>query len=200
MSAARIRRPLLLVAALLGAFLLYFSYLAWQVWTIAGRDEARPADAIVVFGAAEYRGRPSPVLKARLDHALELYRRGIARRIITTGGAGGDPHFTEAGVGRNYLVENGVPPENIIFENRSTSTAETVLNVSEIMVRSNMQTCVAVSDGYHLFRIKRQFWSKGIQAYGSPRPTTREMEAAERFTITVKQVIGYMMWRLGIRV
>ena len=75
------------------------------------RDEAQPADVILVLGAAEYRGRPSPVLRARLDHALELYRRKLAPRILTTGGAGGDPVFTEGGVGRSYLIGHGVPSE-----------------------------------------------------------------------------------------
>src|SRR5215467_7091717 len=74
-------------------------------------DEAQPADVIVVLGAAEYRGRPSPVLRARLDHALDLYRRQLAPRILTTGGAGGDPIYTESEVGRAYLSQQGVPAE-----------------------------------------------------------------------------------------
>src|SRR5689334_16742810 len=80
------------------------------------RDEARPADVILVLGAAEYRGRPSPVLKARLDHALELYQQKMAPRIMTTGGAGGEHVFTEATVGRAYLTGLGVPPEAIVVE------------------------------------------------------------------------------------
>src|ERR1017187_8415109 len=78
------------------------------------REEAQPADVILVLGAAEYRGRPSPVLRARLDHALELYHRKLAPRILTTGGPGGDPVFTEGGVGRSYLTSHGVPGDAII--------------------------------------------------------------------------------------
>ncbi len=199
---SRLRPRLLGWTLLLGAavVLAYAGYLAREVWQVAERDESRPAAVIVVFGAAEYSGRPSPVLRGRLDHALELYRRGLAGKIITTGGHGGDPHFTEGGVARNYLVANGVPPENILVEEESASTAETVLAVAEIMQRNKMGTCLVVSDGYHLFRIKRQFESKGIEAYGSPREVRGQMPRGERIWITVKQVLGYMLWRAGVRV
>ena len=96
-------------------------------------DEARPADVILVLGAAEYRGRPSPVLRARLDHALDLYRRKLAPRILTTGGAGGDPVFTEGGVGRSYLISHGVPSEAIIVETEGESTVHSTALAGEIM-------------------------------------------------------------------
>ncbi|MCX6618244.1 MAG: YdcF family protein [Acidobacteria bacterium] len=180
------------------AFLADFGYLASRVWIEAGRNEARPAAVIVVFGAAEYRGRPSPVLRGRLDRALELYRRGLAGIIITTGGPGGDPDFTEAGVARNYLVAHGVPPESILVEDESASTSQTILDVVEIMSRHGMRTCLVVSDGYHLFRIKRHMRSKGIEAYGVPREVRVVMPVGLRVWATVKQVLGYMLWRIGV--
>ena len=188
------------LAAVVLAVLAWGGYLAWRVWTVAAHDEARPADVIVVFGAAEYRGRPSPVLRARLDRALDLYRRGYAPLIITAGGAGGDPHFTEAGVGRDYLAGNGVPSENIHMEDQSSSTAETVLAVAEIMRRANLRTCVVASDEYHLFRIKRQFATMGVTAYGAPRERQVEMTMGMRVWVTIKQVAGYMLWRVGVRI
>src|SRR5579864_8966935 len=103
---------LLAVAAFAGLI----AYVSVRIERQSTRDEARPADVILVLGAAEYRGRPSQVLRARLDHALELYRLQLAPRILTTGGAGGDPTFTEGGVGRSYLISQGVPPEAIIVE------------------------------------------------------------------------------------
>jgi uncharacterized SAM-binding protein YcdF (DUF218 family) len=189
-----------LLPAVLAVVLADFVYLASQVWRQAGRDEARPASVIVVFGAAEYRGRPSPVLRGRLERTLELYGRGLANKIVTTGGPGGDPNFTEAGVARDYLVAHGVPPENIIVEDESASTWETVLEVAEIMQRSRLRTCLVVSDGYHLFRIKRQFAGKGIEAYGVPRGARFSMPLRDRIWVTIKQVFGYMLWRIGIRV
>src|SRR5215831_19299914 len=102
------------------------TWIAVQIQRQSDVDEARPADVILVLGAAEYRGHPSPVLKARLDHALELYRQKLAPRVMTTGGAGGDPVFTEGGVGRSYLSEHGVPTDAIIVENEGASTVESL--------------------------------------------------------------------------
>src|ERR1700752_2168438 len=99
-----VRNVFALAAAVLLAVVFYISV---RIAHQSTRDEARPADVILVLGAAEYRGHPSPVLKARLDHALELYNRHLAPRNMTTGGAGGDPIFTEGGVGRAYLTSQG---------------------------------------------------------------------------------------------
>src|SRR6185436_1553986 len=106
-----------------------------EVGRESARDEAHAADVILVLGAAEYRGRPSPVLRARLDHALELYKHGLSPRIMTTGGAGGDPIFTEGGVGRSYLMSRGVPTESIVVEAESESTVESTAMAAEIMNR-----------------------------------------------------------------
>ena len=108
-------------------------YVSVRIERQSTRDEARNADVILVLGAAEYRGRPSQVLRARLDHALELYQRKLAPLVLTTGGAGGDPVFTEGGVGRSYLIGRGVPPEAIIVENEGETTVESTAMVGEIM-------------------------------------------------------------------
>src|SRR5438034_1766835 len=110
-------------------------FLALRIQQQSELDEARPADVILVLGAAEYRGRPSPVLKARLDHALELYRRKLAPRVMTTGGAGGDPVYTEGGVGRSYLIGRGVPVEAVIVESEGESTLQSTAMAGEIMHR-----------------------------------------------------------------
>src|SRR5438034_557998 len=96
-------------------------------------DEAQAADVILVLGAAEYRGRPSPVLEARLNHALFLYRKGMAARILTTGGAGGDPTFTEGGVAHAYLSRHDVPSEAIIVENEGSTTVQSITTAGELM-------------------------------------------------------------------
>src|ERR1017187_6631661 len=119
------------------------------------RDEARPADAILVLGAEEYRGRPSPVFKARLDHALDLYQRKMAPILITTGGAGGDPDYTEGGVGRAYLIAHNIPSEAIIVEPEGDSTAYSIAAAGEILERMGLKSCILVSDGYHIFRAKK---------------------------------------------
>src|SRR3954470_6645650 len=128
------------------------AYIALRIEQQSTRDEAQPSDVILVLGAAEYRGRPSPVLRARLDHALELYQRGLAPRVMTTGGAGGDPVYTEGGVGRSYLTSRGVPAEVIIVESEGGSTVESVALTGEILRRMGLHSVIVVSDGYHIYR------------------------------------------------
>jgi uncharacterized SAM-binding protein YcdF (DUF218 family) len=158
-------------------------------------DEVQAADVIVVLGAAEYRGKPSPVLEARLNHALVLYLQGKAPYVLTTGGAGGDPLFTEGGVGRAYLAVHGVPPEDIIVENEGESTVESVVTVGEIMQRMGLHSCIVVSDGYHIYRVKKMLEARGLKVYGSPRPSG----PVSRWYY-FRQAIGYVLWRVGIPV
>jgi uncharacterized SAM-binding protein YcdF (DUF218 family) len=162
-------------------------------------DEARPADVILVMGAAEYRGRPSPVLRARLDHALELYQRKLAPRILTTGGAGGDATFTEGGVGRSYLIAKGVPADAIVVETAGESTVYSTALAGEIMRRMGLKSAIVVSDGYHIFRVKRMLESDGLAAYGSPRKEGSPDPPRERWNC-VKQAIGYLLWKAGVKV
>ncbi len=162
-------------------------------------DEARRADAIIVLGAAEYRGKPSPVLEARLNHALFLYLKHLAPRVITTGGAGGDPVFTEGSVGRSYLAERGVPPEAIVVEREGETTAQSVAAVVEIMRRMNLKSAIVVSDGYHIFRVKKMLESSGMMVFGSPRPSVLPGGWQEKWHY-YRQAVGYLLWRARINI
>ncbi|HWQ57100.1 MAG TPA: YdcF family protein [Bryobacteraceae bacterium] len=194
------KKAVLNALALAGSLLvLYVVYISLRIERQSRQDEARHADVILVLGAAEYRGRPSPVLRARLDHAFDLYKRGIAPRIMTTGGAGGDPVYTEGGVGRSYLIGLGVPSEVIIVESEGESTVHSMAAAAEIMRRMGLHSAVAVSDGYHIFRVKRLLQSRGLRVYGSPRPDTPRDTIAERWKY-LRQAIGYTLWRLGMPV
>jgi len=164
-------------------------------------DEAQPADVIVVLGAAEYRGRPSPVLEARLNHALFLYLRNLAPRILTTGGAGGDPFFTEGGVAQAYLSKHGVPAEAILVESEGESTVHSIAAAAEIMRRMNLRSCIVVSDGYHIYRVKKLLESQGMKVYGSPRPEDQvplEPAGWRQEWLYVRQALAYGLWRVGI--
>src|SRR5215831_1443066 len=161
--------PWLLALGLAG----YAAGVYWSIVRQAGRDESRQADAIVVFGAAEYSGRPSPVYKARLDHAAELYHRGLAPIVITTGGAAADPRFNEGDVGRDYLKSAGVPDRQLIAETQSPDTAESARRVAKILRANHSNSCLAVSDGYHMFRIKRMLSREGVTVYAAPRPNSK---------------------------
>ena len=175
------------------------AYLSLRIEQQSNVDEAQPADVIIVLGAAEYRGRPSPVLRARLDHALELYNSHLAPRIMTTGGAGGDPVFTEGGVGRSYLMSRGVPAEAIIVESEAESTVESTTLASEKMRRMGLRSAIVVSDGYHIYRVKKMLQSAGVHVYGSPRREQHPDTLRERWNY-VKQAIGYLLWRAGLAV
>ena len=183
--------PLLLLSG-------YLFWIAKQIERQSSTDDARKADVIIVMGAAEYRGRPSQVLQARLDHALTLYRRKLAPYILTTGGAGGDPDFTEGEVGRSYLAQHGIPSEAIITENEGSTTAQSLDSAAETLHRMNLHACIVVSDGYHIFRVKRLLQAHGFEVYGSPRPPSGPTSVAELRWRYLKQAIGFALWQIGI--
>ena len=183
----------------LSAAVVSIAYLTLRIERQSTRDEAQPADVILVLGAAEYRGRPSQVLRARLDHALELYDRKLAPRILTTGGAGGDPVFTEGGVGRSYLMSRGVPSEAVIVETEGESTVHSTALAAEIIRRMGLNSVIVVSDGYHVYRVKRMLQSRGITAFGSPRKDHHPDPLRDRWNC-VKQAVGYLLWRAGVPV
>ena len=161
-------------------------------------DEAQAADVIVVLGAAEYRGKPSPVLEARLNHALFLYLQGFAPRILTTGGRGGDPTFTEGEVAHAYLSQHGVPSEAILVESEGETTVQSLAAAVEIMRRMNLKSCIVVSDGYHIYRVKKVLEGEGMKVYGSPRPEDRRPVGWTETWLNLRQALAYDLWRVGI--
>jgi uncharacterized SAM-binding protein YcdF (DUF218 family) len=185
------------LAVLIGLFI-YGAYLYGQIRDYAVRDEAHPADAIVILGAAQYNGRPSPVLKARLDHAYDLYRRGYAQTIITTGSYGPDPNFSEAQVGTKYLIQRGVDGNAIITEQGSGTTYDSIQEATGFLKAKGWKTALVVSDGFHLYRVKRMFSDSGIISYTSPAPNSPiEQAASQRFWHSVREVVLLSAYRLS---
>ena len=188
---------LLLVA--IAVVLAFLAITATHIVAASSQQEMSHADAIVVFGAAEYSGRPSPVLKARLDHALDLFHRGVAPVLITTGGAASDPKFTEGGVGKDYLMRHGVPERSLIAETQGRDTSESATRVGVIMHANRMRSCVAVSDAYHVFRIRKLLEHEGIgPVYTAPRPDSRPRSVFQRALAVLREATSYMLWRVGI--
>jgi uncharacterized SAM-binding protein YcdF (DUF218 family) len=178
--------------------LLYGVYLYRQIRDSAVRDEAQQADAIVVLGAAQYNGRPSPVLKARLDHAYELFENGYASAIITTGSYGPDPNFSEAQVSTKYLVQRGVDAANIVTEQGSGTTYDSIRAASNLVHQKGWKSVLVVSDGFHLFRVKKMFADNGITAYTSPAPNSPiEVEASRRFWYSFREVVLFAGYRVS---
>ena len=172
----------------------WFVWVYGQIDAYASRDEARPADAIAVFGAAEYDGRPSPVLRARLDHALQLYQEHLAPLLVTLGGGG--VHDSEGAVGHDYLLAHGVPESQIIAETQSTNTEESAERLATIARENHLNRIIAVSDGTHLFRIHALCARLGLTVYTSPRQQTRPLTTWEQAQRLLHEMLGYTLWRL----
>jgi len=196
------RKPLLtfalvLLLALLAGAAVWCRWVYVQIESYASQDQAAPSDAIAVFGAAEYDGKPSPVYRARLDHALSLYRRGIAPLIVTLGGNGGD-QYSEGGVGREYLEGQGVPEQAIIAETESRTTEDSARRIAVIARANGLRRLVIVSDATHLFRIHEICAADGLNVLTSPRPRVGVEGESEEFERLSHEILSYTLWRLGL--
>ena len=188
-----------LVVLVLAVMVGWFGWLYQQIESVAQQDDAQPADAIAVFGAAEYSGRPSPVFHARLDHAVELYRKQIAPVVITLGGGSDkDSGNTEGGVGRDYLLANGVPFGDIIAETRSVDTEQQVHRLAAIARENDLHHIVVVSDGTHLFRIRELCEEAGLDVYTSPRPLLGHISSYDMSMRYFHEMLSYTSVRLHL--
>ena len=147
-------------------------YATFRIWTQGQRDEQRPADAIVVMGAAQYNGRPSPLFAARLEHAVELFHAGVAKHLIVTGGKADGDRTTEAATARAYAIAHGVPADAILGEDASRTTLESIRAVGGLLREHGLKDAVFVSDRPHMLRVLRMAADEGITAWGSPTATS----------------------------
>ena len=191
------RAARIIAAVLLGA-LLYASFNVWQVWQVGRSDESRAVDAIVVLGAAQYDGRPSPQLQGRLDHALQSWRDGLAPLIVVTGGKLQADRFTEAEASAKFFIDAGVAPAAIALETSGRTTRESLLGVREILRSRLLHRILIVTDPYHALRARLIAQDLGLQAFVSPTRTSpikgRENLARhlrEGAGVALGQVIGF---------
>jgi len=168
--AVKIVRRILTVVVVALFVLWVISATAVLIW--ASRDEARPAQAIVVLGAAQYAGKPSPVLRARLDHALDLWNRHLATLLILTGGTGAGDTTSEAAVGRTYARKRGVPDSAILVENEGRTTSESMRAVAGMLEVRGLQTALLVSDPFHMLRLRILARRFGFTPFTSPTQTS----------------------------
>ncbi len=189
-----------LVVVVLLVILGWFAWVYRQIEATANVDNAQPADAIAVFGAAEYAGRPSPVLHARLDKAVSLYEKGMAPVIVTLGGGSDkDSGKTEAGVGRDYLLANGVPFDKIIAATKSFDTEEQVNGLAYIAGRDSFHHIIVVSDGTHLFRIALLCRRAGLDVYTSPRAALGRIDDIDRAKRMMHEMLSYTALLMDLR-
>jgi uncharacterized SAM-binding protein YcdF (DUF218 family) len=193
-----IRPWALLLLAMVGALLLFLGVTGSRIVRASAEIPTKKADVIVVFGAAEYVGHPSPVFRARLDHGYELFQQGMAPVVITTGGSAQDPDFSEGGVGRDYLLRRGVPEQALIAETQGSDTAQSAARVANIMRANGMHSCIAVSDSYHVFRIRALLEHEGVQVELAPRPESRPRHLWDRFAAVMREVASYLVWKVGL--
>lgn len=182
---------LLAVLGLLG----YLGITLYQVWSTGRSDEARSVDAIVVMGAAQYDGRPSLQLQARLDHVVELWSQGLSDTVVVTGGNQPGDRFTEADVSAEYLIERGVPDGAIVREAVGRSTYESLEGVAELLTPLGKRSVLIVSDPFHLLRSKLSAEELGLVAYVSPTPTTT-ITGGEEFAKELKEAAGVSVGRI----
>jgi uncharacterized SAM-binding protein YcdF (DUF218 family) len=184
----------LFLASILG-LLGWFCWVYVQIENYAGLDQTARSDAIGVLGAAEYDGLPSPVFRARLDHARELYDRGIAPLIITLGGTNED-EYSEGAVGRDYLVNLGIPESAIIAETESRNTEEQAHRMDVLAQTNNLRRLVVVSDGTHMFRIHEICAADGLNVLTSPRTRVSIGGGVAEAGRIAHEIVSYTAWRL----
>lgn len=184
------RRDLIRLAAAASlGLILAGGYATYRIWAQGQQDEERPADAIVVMGAAQYDGRPSRVFAARLDHAVSLYLAGVAPRLVVTGGKAEGDRTTEADAGRAFAMSLGVPAEDILVEDRSRTTLESIRSVADLLEANGLRSAVFVSDRPHMLRVLRMAADEGITAWGSPTRTSPiEGDLASQVDATVYEL------------
>jgi uncharacterized SAM-binding protein YcdF (DUF218 family) len=176
----------------------YFVVTFAQVWHASGQDDAQPAQAIIVLGAAQFDGRPSNVLQARLDHAADLYTRKLAPRIVVTGGGQPGDRFTEAAASAKYLEEKGIPASAIELETTSTNSRDELAAAARFLHKQGIDDVLLVSDGFHAYRIDAIADEVGLKAHVSPTPTSPvkgfdelRAELRETFAVAAGRLIGY---------
>jgi uncharacterized SAM-binding protein YcdF (DUF218 family) len=183
------RDVLRLAAVAATGVILIAVYTTWRIVDQGGHDDARPADAIVVMGAAQYDGRPSPVFQARLDHAIDLFHAGIAPHLVVTGGKQRGDRTTEAAAARAYAIAHGVPADAILVEDQARTTLQSIRAVGGVLRAADLHSAVFVSDRQHMLRVLRMAGDAGITGWGSPTTTSPlERDAMARVDATVHEL------------
>jgi uncharacterized SAM-binding protein YcdF (DUF218 family) len=185
----RLRDLLLLAAVAIVGTGLLVAYATFRIWQQGMHDEQRPAGAIVVLGAAQFNGTPSPVYAARLDHAVALYLHGVAPFLVVTGGKAEGDRTTEAAAGRAYALARGVPDDRILVEDGGRTTLDSLDAVAVILKGQGIHDAVFVSDPTHMLRVLRIAQDLGLTAWGSPTPTSRiEQDRSRKIDATVHEL------------
>ncbi len=189
-------RLLLKIAlGLVALVVVYLGVTFAQVWWAARHDQARPAQAIVVFGTAQYNGRPSPVLAARLDHAIDLFHRRLAPVIVVTGGNQPGDNFTEAGASADYLLKRGIPDEDVLREVSGTTSWQSLAAAASFLGDRDIKDVLLVSDPFHSYRIRAMASELGLDGHSSPT-TTSPIKGVTELRYMVRETAAVAIGRI----
>lgn len=184
----------LVLAALIGTSFVA-AWMTFRIWDAGNRDERRPADAIVVLGAAQYNGRPSAILRSRVEHAIELYDAGLARWLIVTGGKAQGDRTTEAASARAFAIERGVPASAILVEDQGRTTLESLRGVAAVLRDHGLSSALLVSDRTHMLRVLKIARDQGITAFGSPTDSSpSDATVGNRLEATLHEIGGLALY------
>ena len=171
------------------------AWMTYRIWDTGSRDDRRPADAIVVLGAAQYNGRPSTILRSRVEHAIELYEAGLAKWFVVTGGKAEGDVTTEAAAARALALRRGVPASAILVEDRGRTTLTSLRGVAGILRENGLRSALFVSDRTHMLRVLKIARDEGIEAYGSPTDTSpTDASVGNRFEATLHELGGITLY------
>jgi uncharacterized SAM-binding protein YcdF (DUF218 family) len=190
-----LKKLLVVSLVILSAYLLL---LARDIYSFSLISSHAPADAAVVMGATVFRDRPSPVFRERINHAINLYRQGIVRSIIFTGGLAGNDELAESEAAREYAIAQGVPAEHILIETRSYNTCLNLIEAKRIMEENNMEQVLIVSDPLHMRRTMWLAETLGIKAFSSPTPTSRYQSFARKARFLIREMYSYGAYLLSL--
>lgn len=189
-------KPLRLALILMIVSLLYIVYSAYSIWSYGQRTELLHADAAIVLGAATYNGEPSPVFKARIDHALNLYHNGSVRKLIFTGGSGEQGEISEAETAQVYAIDHEVKAEDIIIETFSTITEENIRNANIIAEQNGVSSFLIVSDPLHMKRAMMIAQDMGLNAHSSPAQNSAYQSLRTKLPFLAREVFYYIGYQV----
>lgn len=180
------------------AVVLLLGSLVFAIYRQARTDESRVVDAIVVLGTAQYNGRPSPDLKARLDEALDAYNQGYATYIVVTGGKQPGDAYTEAETGQIYLTDRGVPETAILMEEQGNDSWESMQGAARVLKERHLTRVLLISDGFHLFRLKLMAKELGLIAYARAASNSPiAPNSRNEFNYVLREAAGAIVFKLG---
>ena len=185
-----VRNLALLSVVALAGLIAVGGWVTYRIFEVGNHDGQQPADAIVVLGAAQYNGTPSPIFKARLDHAIALYRQGVAPWFVVTGGKLSGDTTTEAATARSYAIAHGIPPKVILFEDQGRNTLESLRGTAAVLREHGLTSAVFVSDRTHMLRVLRIAKDQGVVSYGSPTTTSPADASLESQMPFVRHELG----------